>query len=70
MEETGHSMDTVHVIEKIDLSFSPVAANQKETILNIYHADYDNLTLSGEIQFTEKWAKLINDHLKTIAVKK
>jgi len=70
MEETGRSMDTVHVIEKIDLSFAPVASNQKEIILNIYHADYDNLTLSGEIQFAEKWEKTINNHLKTIAAKK
>lgn len=66
MEETGRTVDSGHVIEKIDLAFAPVASNQKEIILNIYNADYDNLTLSGEIQFAEKWVQLINDHLKTI----
>ena len=66
MEETGRTVDSIHVIEKIDLAFAPLASNQKEITLNIYSADYDNLTLSGEIQFAEKWAKLVNDHLKTI----
>ena len=66
MEETGRTVDSIHVIEKIDLAFAPLASNQKEITLNIYNADYDNLTLSGEIQFAEKWAKLVNDHLKTI----
>jgi hypothetical protein len=66
MEETGRTVDSGHVIEKIDLAFAPIASNQKEIILNIYNADYDNLTLSGEIQFAEKWVQFINDHLKTI----
>jgi hypothetical protein len=66
MEETGRTVNTVHVIEKIDLCFSLLAPNQKEISINIYHADYDNLTLSGELQFAEKWVQLINDHLKNI----
>jgi hypothetical protein len=66
MEETGRTVDSIHVIEKIDLAFAPAASNQKEITLNIYNADFDNLTLSGEIQFAEKWAKRINDHLKTM----
>jgi hypothetical protein len=64
MEETGRTVESMHVIEKIDLVFTPLASNQKEITFNIYHADYDNLTLSGEIQFAEKWAKLINEYLK------
>jgi hypothetical protein len=70
MEETGRTVNTIHVIEKIDLAFSSLIPNQKEVAVNIYHADYDNLTLSGELQFAEKWAQKINDHLITINSKK
>lgn len=64
--ETGHTVETVHVIEKLELVFSPAASNQKEMSLCIYDADLDNLTLSGELQFAEKWVNLINHHLSGI----
>lgn len=64
MEETGRSGNNGHVIDKIGLLFIPAQTGQKEATLVLYDTDYDNLTLSGEIQFAEKWANLINDLLK------
>ncbi|MEL7588179.1 MAG: hypothetical protein AAGU19_15835 [Prolixibacteraceae bacterium] len=65
--EAGHTAGTVRVIEKLDLAFTPVMPNQKEVTVNIYNTDDDNLTLSGEIQFGEKWADQIN---QVLAVRK
>ncbi len=69
MEETGRSVNGIHVIEKIDLCFSPAAANQKGISVNIYNTDYDGLTLKGELQFADKWAKIVNNYLKMTPAK-
>lgn len=65
MEEIARTIDTTHVIERVDLIFSPVATGQKESTVNVYNLDFDYVTLTGEIQFAEKWVRIINDYLKT-----
>ncbi len=65
MEEVARTIDTTHVIERVDLAFSPIASGQKDSTINVYNTDFDYVTLTGEIQFAEKWAKLINEYLKT-----
>lgn len=64
--ETGRTVNSVHVVEKLELVFSPLAPNQKEVSLCIYNADLDNLTLSGELQLAEKWVKLTNENLTAV----
>jgi dipeptide/tripeptide permease len=66
MAETGRTVESVRVTEKLELAFTPFAPGQQETSLNVYDVDIDNLTLSGEFQFTEKWVQLVNDHLAII----
>lgn len=66
MAETGRTVESVRVVEKLELAFTPFAPGQQETSLNVYDVDMDNLTLSGEFQFAEKWVQLVNDHLAII----
>jgi hypothetical protein len=53
-----------YVIDKLELCFYPVRKNLPETRIEIYNNDYDDLTLSGELQLAEKWVKLLNEILK------
>jgi len=54
------------IIDKLELSLAYYSQNQKETILDIYHADYDSLTMSGELQLAKKWSKKINEELAAL----
>jgi len=50
--------DTVNVIDRIEVVFSPY--NQKpDIVLEFYNTDYDHLTLSGELQLAQKWTGML-----------
>lgn len=50
------------VIDRLDLLFIPVIRQKPEILLELYNSD-DSTELTGELQFGEKWSKLINDKL-------
>lgn len=52
------------VIEKIELSFSPISAAASTPILEIYNTENGDFSLNGELQFCEKWIDIINRNLK------
>lgn len=53
-----YDKETVNVIDRIELIFS--FYNQKpEIALEFYNTDYDQLTLSGELQLAQKWTGII-----------
>ncbi|WP_346861749.1 hypothetical protein [uncultured Draconibacterium sp.] len=51
---------TVNVIDRIQLVFS-FYKHKSEIRLEFYNEDYDQLTLSGELQLAQKWASLVKD---------
>jgi hypothetical protein len=57
----GEKGATMKVVDKIELAFINRDKNKSDTLVPFYNADYDRLTLSGEIQLAEKWCKITND---------
>jgi hypothetical protein len=53
------------VIDKLNLSFTPIARNGSPIVLNFYDAE-QNVQLSGELQSIEKWGKRINQRLQNM----
>lgn len=51
-------------IQKIELVFMQKKNNEAFDTLEIYNSDFDNLTLSGELQIAEKWTKIINSSIQ------
>lgn len=51
------------VTERIELVFSPARTDITQVVLELYNVEYDNLTLSGELQVAEKWEQLIGNVL-------
>jgi hypothetical protein len=41
--------------------------NKPDTKVEFYNADYDRLTLTGEVQLSEKWCKILNDKIAELA---
>jgi len=58
------------VIDKLELAFSFQDKNRNELILEFYNADYDSLTLTGELQLAEKWCKIFNDKISEMIKQK
>lgn len=58
------------VVDKLELAFSFQDKNRSEVVLEFYNADYDSLTLTGELQLVEKWCKLFNDKISEISKQK
>jgi hypothetical protein len=50
------------IIERLELCFVPHSKNDKEVKWEIFNRE-TNLSLSGELQFGEKWSKLINEQI-------
>jgi hypothetical protein len=48
------------VAERIELTFTPRAGNEPDTVFEIYNSKFDSLTLQGELQLAEKWAAIAN----------
>ncbi|MEZ4887744.1 MAG: hypothetical protein R3E32_23620 [Chitinophagales bacterium] len=52
------------VIERLELSFLPISKNKAPFVLEFYNSE-ETMELSGELQFIEKWSKIINGQLKS-----
>jgi hypothetical protein len=66
----SHKESTYTVIEKIQLAFTYRDKNKPETTMEFYNNDHDSLTISGELQIAEKWARIINADIAKIPAKK
>jgi hypothetical protein len=55
--------DSHSLIDSLELHFTPTNKNTEEISFKLYDAEI-NIQLSGELQFADKWVKLINDRLK------
>jgi hypothetical protein len=55
---------TQRITEKLELVFIPIQPDGKTCQMEIYNEE-ESLQLTGELQLVEKWAKLVNDKLKT-----
>ncbi len=55
----NRNVDSVKVVEKLELLIAYHHKHEAETSLEFYHAD-GSTQLSGEYQLLEKWAALIN----------
>jgi len=61
VKNNGQSFD---ILDSLDIVFQPKDKNKAVDKINIYDSNFDNLTLSGEVQFAEKWCKKIEEILK------
>lgn len=50
-------------IEKLELSFTPIAANQPAIVLEFYDI-LKNMQLNGELQLIERWTKWLEERLQ------
>jgi len=66
VKQTGNvknDIGNLGLIERVELSFISANNGKTETRFELYDEE-TNMQLSGELQFADKWAKQINDHLK------
>ena len=56
-----YKKEKVTLIDRIELILVPSGKVKAATTLEIYNSDHDNMTLSGELQFSEKWASKISE---------
>ena len=55
--------------EKLELAFELKDRNKTETAFTFYDANHDGAILTGELQLAEKWCRIINDKIGSIANK-
>ncbi len=66
VERTAHYKgDKVSVIDKIELILSFVDTKKPDVALEFFNTDYDQLTLSGELQLAQKWSGMIKSNVNT-----
>jgi hypothetical protein len=58
-----NNIGNLSIVERIELSFLPTNKDQLEVRFELFDKE-TNMQLSGELQFVEKWTKLINERLK------
>ena len=61
---TGNKQDSAKLIDKLDLHFSFLDRKNPDISLVFYDSD-ENFGMDGEIQKIEKWARIVNDRLKS-----
>lgn len=64
-----YKKEYVNVIEQITLDFS-FKDHRPELLLEFYNSDYNNLTLTGELQLAKKWARVVSDQVMVRKEKK
>jgi hypothetical protein len=55
--------ESASMISRLELSFVPIGKSQDEQSFLLFDLE-TNKQLSGELQFSEKWAQVINGYLK------
>jgi hypothetical protein len=51
--------ESLHGFSRLNLTFLPKDKSKNEEVLEIYNNDYDQLTLTGELQVAERWSERI-----------
>jgi hypothetical protein len=51
------------ITDKLALAFSNRSKDKADIVLDFYNTDYDSLTLTEELQLTEKWCKILNNKI-------
>lgn len=59
----------ITVIDKLELAFTYRDKNSPEIYLEFYNADYESLTLRGELQMAEKWCEIANGRIASLILK-
>ncbi len=59
----------IKVIDKLELAFTYRDKNSPEIYLEFYNADYESLTLRGELQMAEKWCEIANGRIASFTPK-
>ena len=59
----------IKVTDKLELAFTCKDKNSPEIYLEFYNADYESLTLRGELQMAEKWSEIANSRIASFAPK-
>lgn len=62
-----HKDSNLYVVEKLELAFAYQDKNKKEFLIEFYNCVDDGQAFTGEVQFIEKWCKIINDKISTIS---
>ena len=62
-----HKDSTLFVVEKLELAFAYQDKNKKEFLFEFYNCIDDGQAYTGEVQFIEKWCKIINGKISTIS---
>lgn len=62
-----HKETSLLVVEKLELAFAYQDKNKKEFLIEFYNCVDDGQAFTGEVQFIEKWCKIINDKISTIS---
>lgn len=60
---TSRSVDSITVIDKLELCFTPLDKNKPQVHLEFYNSD-NHPNLVGELQLVEKWSDIIKNRLK------
>ena len=56
--------DGEKVIDRVELVLQPVSSAQSEIVLEMYNAEYDTLTIRGELQSATRWEQVVNNAIK------
>lgn len=60
----------IKVTDKLELAFTYRDKNSPEIYLEFYNADYESLTLRGELQMAEKWCEIANARIASLIQQK
>lgn len=63
IRNTKNNKETLSIIERIELSFTPIVVSHGETKFELFDNEI-NMLLGKELQFVEKWTKQINELLR------
>lgn len=66
----NHKDGNYKVIDKLELAFTYWEKGKPETVLEFYNRETDSLTLTGELQLTEKWNAIANESISAMLQRK
>ena len=66
----GYKRESYKVTDIISLAFEFRNKTRPNAVIEFYNNEVDNLTLNGESQLAEEWAKIINSVIKSMDLAK
>lgn len=61
--QTGTNRNYYKVTDKVEVVFSMKTASEPDIKITIYDSHYDSGQLTGEIQWAEQWAGIVNEFI-------